>query len=147
MDARKFIVFDEDDLAVVSAHVQDADVTLSGIHWQPGDKRLVVEIARRDWETPDAGAPQERRLTALRFDRVLSCQCRDIDKSHSERTLTLVGITFVAGDAPAGIITLMFADGAALRLTVECLEAAMIDLASIATATAGPAQDRPDFRP
>ena len=34
-DALKFVVLDEEDLEVVSAHVQDAVVKVSDVHWRP----------------------------------------------------------------------------------------------------------------
>jgi hypothetical protein len=36
----KLIALDADDLAVISAHVQDARVRISDIIWRQGEKRL-----------------------------------------------------------------------------------------------------------
>ena len=81
MDALKFIVLDEEDLEVVSAHVQDAVVKVSDVHWRPQEKRLVLGLNRFDWEGAQCAAKPEyrRRRSALRFERVLSCQCRNCD--------------------------------------------------------------------
>lgn len=45
----KLIALDEDDLAVISAHVQDARVQISDIIWRQGEKRLVIGMSRLDW--------------------------------------------------------------------------------------------------
>lgn len=129
MDARRLIAMDEDDLAVVSTHVQDAAVRVSEIHWRPSEKRFVLGMQRIDWDQVIGGRPQSRCLvSALRFDRVLSCKARDIDMARTERELSLVGVEFVPSHSPGGIVTLLFFPGGALRLDVECLECELADL-------------------
>ncbi|MET0708247.1 MAG: DUF2948 family protein [Tardiphaga sp.] len=126
---RKLIALDADDLAVISAHVQDAAVDVADIIWRQSEKRLVVGMKRLDWDQTIAGEAEPRRLVAaLRFDRVLACKSRDIDLEGPETTLELLGIEFHPGDAPGGSAVLMFADGGALRLDVECLEVELADL-------------------
>ena len=46
----KLIALDADDLAVISAHVQDARVQAADIIWRQDEKRLVVGMSRLDWE-------------------------------------------------------------------------------------------------
>ena len=46
----KLIALDPDDLAVISAHVQDAAVQAADIIWRQSEKRLVVGMSRLDWE-------------------------------------------------------------------------------------------------
>jgi hypothetical protein len=125
----KLIALDAEDLAVVSAHVQDARVQTSDIIWRQGEKRLVVGMNRLDWEQTLAGETSPRRLiAALRFDRVLSCKSRNIDLDAPEAVLELVGIEFHPSEAPGGSAVLMFSRGEALRLDVECLECELSDL-------------------
>jgi hypothetical protein len=125
----KLIALDADDLAVISAHVQDARVQVSDIVWRQADKRLVVGMNRVDWEQTLAGAPVQRRLiSALRFDRVLACKSRNIDLEAPETVLELLGVEFHGTDAPSGSVLLMFMHGGALRLDVECLECELADL-------------------
>ena len=76
----KLIALDADDLAVISAHVQDARVQASDIVWRQDEKRLVVGMNRLDWEQTLCGGTAPRRMiAALRFDRVLACKSRNID--------------------------------------------------------------------
>jgi Protein of unknown function (DUF2948) len=125
----KLIALDADDLAVISAHVQDARVQTSDIIWRQGEKRLVVGINRLDWERKLSGETTPRRLVAaLRFDRVLSCKSRNIDLAAPETALELLGIEFHPTEAPGGSAVLMFNHGGALRLDVECLECELADL-------------------
>ena len=125
----KLIALDADDLAVISAHVQDARVQTGDIIWRQGEKRLVVGMNRLDWEQTLTGETAPRRLiAALRFDRVLACKSRDIDLETPEAALELLGIEFHPGDPPGGSAVLIFNQGGALRLDVECLECELADL-------------------
>ncbi len=125
----KLIALDADDLAVISAHVQDASVQARDIIWRQAEKRLVVGMNRVDWEQTLAGEAAPRRLiAALRFDRVLSCKSRNIDLEAPETALELLGIEFHPSEPPGGSAVLMFGGGRALRLDVECLECELADL-------------------
>ena len=125
----KLIALDADDLAVISAHVQDARVAPADIIWRQAEKRLVIGMNRLDWEQTLSGQTTPRRLiSALRFDRVLACKSRNIDPAKADQRLELVGIEFHDADSPGGSALLMFADGGALRLDVECLECELTDL-------------------
>ncbi|MES2750763.1 MAG: DUF2948 family protein [Pseudomonadota bacterium] len=129
MSQRKLIALDEDDLAVISAHVQDAAVVAGDIIWRQGEKRLVVGMRRPDWDEVVTRECEPRRLiSALRFDRVLSCKSRDIDMAAPELALTLLGIEFHPAKAPGGNVLLLFSNGGVLRLDVEVLECELADL-------------------
>jgi hypothetical protein len=125
----KLIALDADDLAVISAHVQDARVQAADIIWRQGEKRLVVGMSRLDWEQTLAGETAPRRLVAaLRFDRVLSCKSRNIDVETPGAAMELLGIEFHPGEAPGGSAVLLFSQGGAVRLDVECLECELTDI-------------------
>lgn len=129
----KLIALDADDLAVISTHVQDARVQPADIVWRQNEKRLVVGMSRLDWEqTLDGEAEPRRLVAALRFDRVLACKSRNIDLAASNEVLDLVGIEFHPQDGrdeePGGSALLLFAQGGAIRLDVECLECELTDL-------------------
>jgi hypothetical protein len=84
---------------------------------------------RLDWEQTLSGETAPRRLVAaLRFDRVLSCKSRNIDLETPETALELLGIEFHPGEPPSGSAVLLFGQGGALRLDVECLECELTDL-------------------
>jgi DUF2948 family protein len=135
----KLIALDADDLAVISAHVQDAHVRTSDIIWRQGEKRLVIGMSRLDWEQTLSGETSPRRLiAALRFDRVLSCKSRNIDLAAPDAALDLLGIEFHPADAPSGSAVLLFSQGEVLRLDVECLECELTDLGTDDLGTSDP---------
>ena len=107
--------------------------------WRPQEKRLVVALNRFDWESAQSAEPEyRRRRAALRFERVLSCQSRNVNPAGKDAVLNLLAVEFSETDAPAGVVTLTFSGGAAVRLEVECLEAELADLGPTWTTTARP---------
>jgi hypothetical protein len=125
----KLVALDKEDIEIVSAHLQDAVVKATDIHWRPAENRLVIALNRFDWEAAQANPPQfRRRRAALRFDRVSACKCREVSAAAKDQVLNLLAIVFEETDQPAGVVTLTFSGGAALRLDVECLEAELADL-------------------
>lgn len=132
MNELKLVALDRDDLEVVSTHLQDAVVKVADILWRPSEKRLVMALNRFDWECVYCGQPHfQRRRTALRFERVNACKCRDMSADDQYAVLNLLAIEFDQTNPPAGSVTLTFSGGGALRLEVECLEAELIDLGPV----------------
>lgn len=143
VDELKLVALDHDDIEIVSAHVQDALVRTGDIFWQPREHRFVMVLDRFDWLTAvNAGLDRQgdyrRCRTALRFERVLACKCRGVDQNNKDGRLNLLAVAFAEQDAPAGVVTLTFSGGAAIRLDVECLEAELADLGEISVTAACP---------
>jgi hypothetical protein len=93
------------------------------------------------WEQ-DASArrPQpERRNSVLHFDRVLTAKLSGISRDKPDEVLSLLAVTYVETDAPAGTVDLVFAGGGAVRLEVECIEARLADLGGAWQASSRPA--------
>ena len=82
MDPLKFIVLDEEDLEVVSAHVQDAVVKAADMLWRPQEKRVVVGLNRFDWEGAQNGAS---RNTAAGAPPCVSSACSPASAAISIR--------------------------------------------------------------
>ncbi len=136
----KLIALDGEDLTVVSAHLQDAVVKVADLVYLPREKRFASLLNRFDWSDAAAHgagghevedkAQYARRRTALRFERVLAAQVRNISFGDKKRVLNLLAIQFEADGEhePSGSISLIFAGDAAIRLKVECIEAEMRDM-------------------
>jgi hypothetical protein len=140
MEALKFIALDQEDLEVISAHLQDAEIKVADVHWKPQEKRLVLGLDRFDWLAAYAAEPELRRCrSALRFERALACKCKHVDPARRDAVLNLLAIEFAPADPPAGTITLTFSGGATLRVEVECLEAELADIGPTWTTTIRPA--------
>lgn len=123
----KLLALDADDLAVVSAHLQDATVKVADMAYLPREKRFAMVADRFDWTSVAEGKPARRRA-GVHFERVLKAQVRGFDLKDAAAILNLLAIEFAERDAPSGTVSLYFSDDAAIQLEVECLEAAMSDL-------------------
>lgn len=130
----QLIAFDEDDLRIVSAHLQDAIAQAKNLVLLPRERRFAAILSRFDWaavhEPGRRRGPDARRQTALRFERVIGARRTGFDPNQPEQTLVLLAIAFErrGEDDPGGTVTLTFAGQAAVQLDVECLEAEMRDL-------------------
>ncbi len=133
MEHLRLIALDADDLAVISAHLQDARVVVENMAFLPREKRFAVIADRFDWaralSEPNA-KNLDRKRAALRLERVLGASIVGIDLEARHDVLSLLALQFspkAAGD-PEGFVTLMFEGGAGIRLHVECIEAELRDL-------------------
>ncbi len=145
MEELKLVALVKDDVAVISAHVQDALVKVGDVFWRPSEHRFLMALNRFDWmkvaDTDDLknnSSDYRRCRTALRFERVISCKYRGLDQTSKGSRLNLLVVEFAERDAPAGTITLTFSGGGAIRLEVECLEAELADLGEVFSAAACP---------
>lgn len=153
----KLIALDADDLAVISAHLQDAVLRVGDIAYLPRERRFAAVANRFDWldalDPVRAAAKRgperfQRRRTGLRFERVLSAKVHALDLKDKKATLALLSVTFTprnGPDSPDGDVTLTFSGGAAIRLEVECLEAELKDLGAAWSAKQSP--EHPDEKP
>ncbi len=124
-DALKLRAEDEEDLAVVSAILQDALVAVGEMAWLPEEKRFVLVANRFRWEPPTQGPRRdfERCMSGLRIDGVKTVQRRGFTPRDSERLLVLLAIR----PAP-GVLYLDFAGGSSIRLEVERILCHLDDL-------------------
>ena len=137
----RLTALDVEDLATVSAQMQDAVLLAGDMSYDPKRKQFVLLANRFAWDDPDT--PQRRR-TGLHFDRVLSVKTLNMSHLEKDEVLSLLSVTFAELDAPSGEVLLAFAEGATIRLTVECLECQLTDLGPAWAAIAVPHHDIED---
>ncbi len=121
------LAFDSEDIAVISANLQDAIVPVANMAWLPKDRRFAFVCQRFDWVAAEQGR-MERCQAGLHFDAVRKVALLGFDQSRKDLILNLLSITFQPGDAPAGTILLTFSAGGAIRIEVDYIEAQMSDL-------------------
>jgi hypothetical protein len=120
-------VLDEEDLAVISAHLQNAEARVADMAFLSLEKRFAMVVSRLDWPLAVKGSFVRRR-TGVHFERVMKAARSGFAAADAEAADQLLAITFEPVDPPGGFVRLTFAGGAQIRLTVECLEAEMRDL-------------------
>jgi Protein of unknown function (DUF2948) len=110
---------DADDLAVLSATLQDAVVAVRDLAYLTEESTFILVASRFRWEhglrlTPgEAGF--ERILCAITFETVTAVAYRGFRRSDEDRILSLLSIRWEPGK-PRGAIHLDFSGGAAIRL-------------------------------
>jgi hypothetical protein len=140
---------DAEDLAVISACVQDALVPIGEMTYLPAEQAFLLALNRFRWDRIDPNAPEppvvssrgsgppkdavfwepsdrgpayERVMSGLRFEHVTSVQTRGIDLRKRERILELLTI-----HAEPGAAILVFAGDATIRLEITELRCFLED--------------------
>ena len=122
----KLLAQDADDLAVISAALQDAVAKVGDITYEPKARRLTIAFNRYRWEA-GGGA---RVRSALQLGGVLGVQTRKIRRNAREAVREILALPFAPGGPPVGVVTLTCAGGGDIRATVECVEAVLADVSS-----------------
>jgi len=125
----RLLAEDEDDLAVISAALQDAIAKVGDIEWDARGRRFTLALNRYLWETP-AGLLGARVRAGLQFGSVLAVKSRNLRREPPDAVIELLAVRFEPGEAPGGAIRLAFAGGGDLELTVECVDAALADISA-----------------
>ncbi|MBI5942457.1 MAG: DUF2948 family protein [Caulobacterales bacterium] len=124
----RLLAQDADDLAVVSAALQDAVAKIGDIAFEPKARRLTVAFNRFRWE--GGGKSRERVRAGLQLGGVLGVQSRKLKRDAKNAVVELLALTFEPGEAPGGAVVFTFAGGGDLRVQVECLEAVLADVST-----------------
>lgn len=135
----KLLALDNEDLEVISAHVQDAVLRVEDMGFAKDEKRFVLLMNRFDWEQGNKNKKGQRKRSALHFDFVETAEIAGIDMNAREGVLELLSLSFTPADMPAGEVLLSFAGGGTIRLKVECLETRLRDLGAAWSAKGQPA--------
>jgi hypothetical protein len=122
----KLLAQDPDDLAVISAAMQDAVAKIGDITFEPKARLLTIAFNRYRWEA-GGGA---RVRSALQLGGVLKLETRKIRREARDAFLEILAMTFEPTEAPGGIVTLTCAGGGDIRATVECVEAVLADVSA-----------------
>ena len=138
---------DAEDLAVISACLQDALVAVRDLAYDRDARTFVLVANRFRWEGSAVAArdaPFERTLCGVAFDEIDEVAYRGFHRSEEDRILALLAIRPVFGpgdplatrprdprvklgegkvgtEAAGGVIDLEFAAGAAIRLTAAAI--------------------------
>jgi hypothetical protein len=126
--ALRLLAEDADDLAVISAALQDAVARIGDIRWEPGHRCLTIALNRFRWEAAEDA--HERVRAAIQLGGVMNVKARNLRPEAKDAVIQLLALTFAAGDPPGGVVTFTFADGADLAVEVECIDAALADLSA-----------------
>ena len=121
---------DAEDLAVISACLQDALVSVRDLAYDRAARTFVLVANRFRWEECDSGAPEEgpfeRILCGVAFDEIDVVAYRGFHRSEEDRILSLLAIQALPGPAGA-TIEFDFAGDAAIRLAAAAISCRLRD--------------------
>jgi hypothetical protein len=126
----KLLALDGEDLAIISAHMQDSVFKISDMSYAPRLGQFSLAANRFIWELSDRkDQAYERRRSALVFKRVQAVRSTGIDRRRRDEVLSLLAIRFdQKGEGPDGTIELTLAAHATIALDVECIEVQLADI-------------------
>jgi Protein of unknown function (DUF2948) len=117
--------FDADDLAALSAQMQDAVLKVGDMQFDRRRKVFACVANRFAW---DALPAKTRRRCGLRINHVLAARRLHPQPVTAATILSLLSIAFVATENMAGTLTLQFSGGHALAFDVDSLDVQIDDL-------------------
>lgn len=148
----KIIARDAEDLAVVSACLQDSLIPLNEMRYLPQERRFIMVANRFRWERAAQGLEElaagkdasfasdedfgslQRTNAGICIDRVLSVRSRNIDRSRPDDFLSLLSVQLDGNK-----LFFLFAGGGTIQVEVEGLALYLSDLGK-----AWPTQWQPD---
>ncbi len=114
---------DAEDVAILSACLQDALVMVEDMAFEPEDRRFLLVASRFQWEQttrppgatdPAANYPFSRIKAGLGIENVTRVTRRNLDLQQRETFLSLLAI-----EADGSNLSLIFANDVAIRLEVS----------------------------
>ncbi len=120
-----------EDLAIISALVQDSVAQTSDMSWLKKHRRFAVLLNRFRWEDAPAAERQgrafERVQSVLQFEDVVTARVSGIDARDKGLVLSVLSVGFVAGQDGAGVVNLTLAGEGEVAVAVECLNVTLRD--------------------
>jgi hypothetical protein len=129
---------DAEDLAVISAQMQDAVLKRADMQFDAKRRRFAMVVNRFAW---DALPEKVRRRAGLHFDDVTSVKVSGFESAQASAVLSVLAISFEPTNGLAGNVTLSFSAGKQIRLVVDCLNVTMADLGGAWSASSVPAHE------
>lgn len=124
----RLLAGDADDLAVISAALQDAVAKIGDISLDAAGRRLTVAFNRYRWEA--GGKTRERVRAGLQVGGVLGVKSRKLRRDARGAVVELLALSFEPAEAPGGAVVFTFAGGGDLRVEVECLDVILADVST-----------------
>jgi hypothetical protein len=126
----KLLALDNEDLSIISAHVQDSVFKVGDMSYAPRTGQFSITANRFVWELSDRkDKTYERHRSALVFKRVQAVRSVGVDRRRRDEVLSLLAVRFdQKGEGPDGTVELTLAGNATILLDVECIEVQLADI-------------------
>ena len=125
----KLLATSEEDLKVISAHLQDSIVSNLDIVLLKKNRIFMLQLNRFMWEDVEKGVfrKNKRIRTVLKFENVLKVTSKNVNQKKNDRFLDFLAIeTFKMPDRNHEM-NLIFSGDIVIKLLVEAIEVTLDD--------------------
>jgi hypothetical protein len=137
----RLLAEDEEDLAIISAHLQDAVMRIGDMVYLPKSRRFAALLNRFCWEGCAEERIGERVRAGLHFDGVYKVRAQNVRQDNPDAVVELLALRFSKAGEVGGTIDLLLAGGGRIRLDVEYIDGALRDITEHWPAVARPEHD------
>ena len=125
----KLIAKTEEDLRVLSAHLQDSIVNVADIASLKRNKIFLMQLSRFMWEDVEKGVfrKNKRIRTVLKFENVLNVLSRNINQVKKDKFLDFLAIETNLTPDNNYEMKIIFAGDAIIRVISEAIEVTLDD--------------------
>ena len=125
----KLIAKTDEDLRVISAHLQDAIVSPSEIANLEKNKIFLIQLNRFMWEDVEKGVfrKNKRIRTVLKFDNIIEVNSKNIGQRHRDKFLDFLAIETTKMPDKNYEMKLIFSGDAIIRVIAEVIEVTLDD--------------------
>jgi len=125
----KLIARTEEDLRVVSAHLQDSIASVADIANLKKNKIFLMQLNRFMWEDVEKGVfrKNKRIRTILKFENVMNVISKNINQQKKDKFLDFLAIETNTTPDKNYEMKIIFAGDAIIRVTCEVLEVTLDD--------------------
>tara|TARA_B100001029_G_C15035047_1_gene439566 strand:+ start:946 stop:1389 length:444 start_codon:yes stop_codon:yes gene_type:complete len=128
----KLLASSEEDLKVISAHLQDSIVSVSDIASLKKNRIFLMQLNRFMWEDVEKGVfrKNKRIRTILKFDNVIKVSSKNIIQKNNSRFLDFLTIESNLLSDKSYEIKLIFSGDCVIKLNVEVIDVTLDDQGS-----------------
>jgi hypothetical protein len=125
----KLIARTEEDLRVVSAHLQDSIASISDIANLKKNKIFLMQINRFMWEDVENGVfrKNKRIRSILKFENILEVHSKNINQSKKDKFLDFLAIESSIMPDNNYVMKIIFAGNSIIKLVSEVIEVTLDD--------------------
>ena len=125
----KLIARTDEDLRVISAHLQDSIVTTDNIANLKKNKIFLMQLNRFMWEDVEKGVfrKNKRIRTILKFDNVIAVNSKNISQKNKDKFLDFLAIESYQMPDKNYEMKLIFSGDSIIRIISEVIEVTLDD--------------------
>ena len=125
----KLIARTEDDIKVVSAHLQDSIVNVSDIASLEQNKIFLIQLSRFMWEDVEKGVfrKNKRIRSVLKFENVIKVHSKNINQTKKDKFLDFLTIETNVMPDNNYEMNIVFAGDSIIKVISEVIEVTLDD--------------------